>query len=140
MVKKSILLYLQTILKNEAFQPFQQLWNSSSTIQWRHPVTFLARLGEIKSAFIPPGRVKKYFLAHLVSSSSNVVGYKEFEAGLRMGPKVSSRDRKIHSYISPNHLEYKTCVEMTSFVDYKILLRKFFFYKRCSRAQKVIQH
>ena len=48
---------------------------------------------DIKYFFEPAGRDIKYFRSRLVSLSSNVAGYNEFEAGLRMDPKVSSRDR-----------------------------------------------
>ena len=49
---------------------------------------------DIKYFIEPAGRDIKYFRSRLVSLSSNVAGYNEFEAGLRMDPKVSSRDRK----------------------------------------------
>ena len=50
---------------------------------------------DIKCFIEPAGRDIKYLRSRLVSLSSNLVGYNEFEAGLRMDPKVSSRDRKV---------------------------------------------
>ena len=50
-----------------------------------------------KYFFISPGRAgsKKYFLSRLVSLSSNLAGYKEFEDDLRMGFKKQQRQKSV---------------------------------------------
>ena len=69
---------------------------------------------DIKYFIEPAGRDIKYFISRLVSLSSNVVGYNEFEAGLRMNLKVSSKDRK----------SFKRKVTFSSFISISIYIRK----------------